>query len=180
MIVSCPESPVEILKVVLSQLLLSALLKNRHLFLSKYFPLFLCEMENSVWTPIDERHLWQHSPGQDLVLLSRVMSERMWQPSPSPVESYSDASDGNDDDKWPVKAIVGEEIRLDGTSRYSMLHHDWQRRSQCSSTDMKYVLIHGLPRAHPAYLPSASRYVGEVGQLAPSGWFKHHLGDGKF
>lgn len=52
------------------------------------------------------------------------MAERMWKPSPSPVETYSDDSGGNEDGEWPVKAVVGEEIRLDGTSRYSTLHYD--------------------------------------------------------
>ncbi|KAI9570436.1 hypothetical protein HD554DRAFT_2082081 [Boletus coccyginus] len=45
---------------------------------------------------------------------------RMWEPSPSPQESWSDAEGGNEDGEWPVKAIVGEEIRLDGTSRYEV------------------------------------------------------------
>ncbi|KAG8217880.1 hypothetical protein J3R82DRAFT_6046 [Butyriboletus roseoflavus] len=62
------------------------------------------------------------------------MAERMWQPSPSPVDSYSDASDGNEDDKWPVKAVVGEEIRLDGTSRYEVRWDNWHRRDGSNTT----------------------------------------------
>ena len=51
------------------------------------------------------------------------MAGRMWEPSPSPEESWSDAEGANEDNEWPVKAVVGEELRLDGTSRYSMLHY---------------------------------------------------------
>lgn len=92
---------------------------------------------------------------------------RMWEPSPSPQESWSDAEGGNEDGEWPVKAIVGEEIRLDGTSRYGT-HFDRQYISQRASTDTKYVpLIRQLPCANHTYL-YCSRYVGEVGQLAPS------------
>lgn len=45
-------------------------------------------------------------------------ADRMWQASPSPVETWSDAEGANEELEWPVKGIVGEEIRLDGTSRY--------------------------------------------------------------
>ncbi|KAH0827025.1 hypothetical protein J3R83DRAFT_4706 [Lanmaoa asiatica] len=58
------------------------------------------------------------------------MEERMWQPSPSPEESWSDASGGNEDGEWPVKAVVGEEIRLDGTSRWD----NWHRRDGSNTT----------------------------------------------
>lgn len=75
----------------------------------------------------------------------------MWQPSPSPEESWSDASGGNEEGEWPVKAIVGEEIRLNGTSRYGMLHHEQYSPSQRAFTDMKYVHIHHLLR--PSCLP---------------------------
>ncbi|KAF8557323.1 hypothetical protein OG21DRAFT_1505540 [Imleria badia] len=50
-------------------------------------------------------------------------ADRMWKPSPSPVESWSDEEGTNEDREWPVKDIVGEEIRLDGTSRYCTRHY---------------------------------------------------------
>jgi len=42
---------------------------------------------------------------------------RDWERSPTPEETWSDASGGNENGEWPVKGVVGEEIRLDGTSR---------------------------------------------------------------
>ncbi|KAF8136787.1 hypothetical protein EV363DRAFT_1211859 [Boletus edulis] len=48
----------------------------------------------------------------------------MWEPSPSPQESWSDTEGGDEDRAWPVKGVVGEELRLDGTSRYSTLDYD--------------------------------------------------------
>lgn len=42
---------------------------------------------------------------------------RDWERSPTPEETWSDASGGNENGEWPVMGVVGEEIRLDGTSR---------------------------------------------------------------
>lgn len=88
--------------------------------------------------------------------------KHMWKPSPSPKENWDDAEGANEAGEWPVKGIVGEEIRLDGTSRYStftaindgFLNADPQIRS----TSLSF----------PFYLLPASRPKGEVGKLASS------------
>ncbi|KAG9318857.1 hypothetical protein JVU11DRAFT_963 [Chiua virens] len=54
---------------------------------------------------------------------------RMWAPSPSPEESWSDASGADENGEWPVHGVVGEEIRLaDGSSRYEVRWLNWYRK----------------------------------------------------
>ena len=86
----------------------------------------------------------------------------MWQPSPSPEETWSDASGANDDGEWPVKAVVGEEVRLDGTSRYSMLYHPHYPPSQPGFADMKYE-SYCIIRLSSTWLTSVLHDVGEMG-----------------
>ncbi|KAG6329436.1 hypothetical protein ID866_9653 [Astraeus odoratus] len=45
---------------------------------------------------------------------------RDWERSPTPEETWSDASGGNEHGEWPIEGIVGEEICLDGTSKYEV------------------------------------------------------------
>ncbi|KAN0076899.1 histone-lysine N-methyltransferase [Tylopilus felleus] len=62
------------------------------------------------------------------------MADRMWEPSPSPVESWSDAEGANENGEWPIRAIVGEEIRLDDTSRYEVRWDNWHRSNGSNTT----------------------------------------------
>ncbi|KAF8844600.1 SET domain-containing protein [Paxillus ammoniavirescens] len=50
--------------------------------------------------------------------MSEEEQQQMWKRSPTPEETWSDASGGNDSGEWPVIGVVGEELRLDGTPRY--------------------------------------------------------------
>lgn len=83
----------------------------------------------------------------------------MWRPSPSPEETWSDASGANEDGEWPVKGVVGEEIRLDGTSRYRTIHHGLYSLSQRAFTGTRYVCTHPPPRADPDYLCASLSHV---------------------
>ncbi|KAI6118859.1 hypothetical protein EV401DRAFT_1965707 [Pisolithus croceorrhizus] len=58
----------------------------------------------------------------------------MWERSPTPEESWSDASGGNEDGEWPIEGIVGEEIRLDGTPRYEVRWGNWSRADGSNTT----------------------------------------------
>lgn len=58
----------------------------------------------------------------------------MWERSPTPEESWSDVSGGNDNCEWPIKGIVGEEIRLDGTPRYEVRWGNWSRPDGSNTT----------------------------------------------
>lgn len=59
---------------------------------------------------------------------------RDWERSPTPEETWSDASGGNENGEWPVMGVVGEEIRLDGTSRYEVRWGDWTRADGSNTT----------------------------------------------
>ncbi|KIJ69054.1 hypothetical protein HYDPIDRAFT_105624 [Hydnomerulius pinastri MD-312] len=60
--------------------------------------------------------------------------ERLWQKSPTPEESWSDASGGNENGEWPILGVVGEEIRLDGTERYEVRWGNWSRPDGSNTT----------------------------------------------
>ncbi|KIK92408.1 hypothetical protein PAXRUDRAFT_147412 [Paxillus rubicundulus Ve08.2h10] len=59
--------------------------------------------------------------------------QQMWKRSPTPEETWSDASGGNDSGEWPVIGVVGEELRLDGTSRY-VRWGNWHRADGSNTT----------------------------------------------
>ncbi|KAH7889373.1 hypothetical protein F5I97DRAFT_1802012 [Phlebopus sp. FC_14] len=58
----------------------------------------------------------------------------IWERTPTPEESWSDASGGNEDGEWPVRGIVGEQIRCDSTSRYEVRWDNWSRKDGSNTT----------------------------------------------
>ncbi|KAF9218097.1 hypothetical protein BS17DRAFT_883589 [Gyrodon lividus] len=67
--------------------------------------------------------------------------QQMWQRSATPEENWSDASGGNENGEWPVKGVVGEELRLDGTPsisaciyRYEIRWGNWHRPDGSDTT----------------------------------------------
>lgn len=74
----------------------------------------------------------------------------------------------------PLSVKKYASMALQGIVRYTMIgNDDLSAHPQIRSTSSDTIYL------APVLLTfiSASRYVGEVGQLAPSGWFKYHLGN---
>lgn len=72
------------------------------------------------------------------------MQANMWEPSPAPEETWSDASGGNENGEWPVKGIVGEEGDTSGVLRCATVsvckfgfHEFSQIRSRFTSLRLK-------------------------------------------
>ncbi|KIJ16757.1 histone-lysine N-methyltransferase [Paxillus involutus ATCC 200175] len=66
--------------------------------------------------------------------MSEEEQQQMWKRSPTPEETWSDASGGNDIGEWPVIGVVGEELRLDGTPRYVVRWGNWHRADGSNTT----------------------------------------------
>lgn len=42
----------------------------------------------------------------------------LWEPSDSPIETWSDCENENDDGEWPVEKIISEDVTISGHVRY--------------------------------------------------------------